>query len=192
MGFWDSLKNSFQQRQVQFQKEVQRKATQVLREQGDNLSSEQKSKLENFSKNVVFNKTTTNANTNHLQEKTLNDWEKEWTNIGILANIDLSPFASSVGVYKASLNGKIVYIGRAIEFDNGGFRKRLSDYTRESDSGRKHKSGKLMYEHADNLNISIITTGSDSESASIAKELERMLVAKHNPEWNTMLKDKVL
>lgn len=37
-----------------------------------------------------------------------------------------------------------MYVGRAIELNNGGFRKRLSDYSRGSDSARNHKSGRLI------------------------------------------------
>jgi hypothetical protein len=196
MGFFDSLKKGLQQQQVKFQKDMQRKATQVLKEKGSSLSAEQKTRLEKISKNVVAtNKSATNsskANSSSKKEKTINEWEGEWRNIGVLANIDLSPFSSSVGIYKATLSGIVVYIGRAVEFKNGGFRKRLSDYRRKSDSARKHKSGKLMYEHADRLHISIISTGSDSEAVTIAKNLERMLVAKYNPEWNTMLKNSLM
>lgn len=39
-----------------------------------------------------------------------------------------------------------MHIGRAIKLNNGDFRKRLSDYRRESDSSRKHKTGKKINE----------------------------------------------
>lgn len=178
------------------QKDMQRRATQTLKEKGNSLSTEQRTKLEKISNNVGATKASTSgssrSNSASKNEKTINEWEREWHSIGVLSDIDLSPFSSSVGVYKATKSGTVVYVGRAVEFANGGFRKRLSDYRRESDSARKHKSGKLMYEHADHLNISIIITGSDSEAASIAKQLEKMLVAKYNPEWNTMLKSKLM
>lgn len=49
-----------------------------------------------------------------------------------------------------------------------------------------------MNENVDILDISIIITGTDPEAASIAKVLERMLIAKYNPEWNTFLKSKLM
>lgn len=88
-----------------------------------------------------------------------------WKYIGILDNIDASHLRHVVGLYKAVLNGKIVYIGRAVEYNNGGLKKRLADYTRDSDSARKHKSGQLMHQNASDLKMYFMITGSDSESS---------------------------
>ena len=54
---------------------------------------------------------------------------------------NLTPYNHCVGLYRHVINGKTMYVGRAIELHNGGFRKRLSDYCRESNSARKHTSG---------------------------------------------------
>lgn len=110
--------------------------------------------------------------------------QSRWKDIGTLDNIENDDLRHKVGVYKADLNDKTVYVGRATEYNNGGFKKRLSDYTRESDSGRKHKSGQLMHENASELKISIISTGSDKEASKRAKKLETEMIKKHDPDWN--------
>lgn len=128
-------------------------------------------------------------NTKYLGGRSLSSWENEWRYIGRLESASLTPFNKSVGLYKACLNGKIMYIGRAVEWNNGGFRKRLSDYRRESDSARKHSSGQNMYNNRGNLDIYILITGQDAEAAKIAAVLEKALIGKYNPPWNKMFRN---
>lgn len=120
--------------------------------------------------------------------KTIREWERSWDYLGTLSNANLSHLSSSVGLYKAKLKGKIVYIGRAVEYGNGGLRKRLSDYTRDSDSSRKHKSGQLMHQNANDLEIEVLITGSNEIAAETAKKLEQYFIGSHSPEWNKMFK----
>lgn len=122
-----------------------------------------------------------------IDGKTINQWESTWQPLGILSDVELAPFNNSVGLYRAKLNGRVVYIGRAVEYSNGGFRKRLSDYRRRSDSARKHSSGQKMNAHSEQLHIDILVTGSDAAGADIAKKLEILLVGKYKPEWNKQL-----
>jgi hypothetical protein len=118
-----------------------------------------------------------------LGNKSLSQWECEWKYVGSLDG-NFSDYSGYVGVYCAKLNGEIVYIGRATEWNNGGFRKRLSDYTRSSESARSHRSGQKMYEHKSKLQISIIITGKDAEASNLAGRLELALIYKYKPEWN--------
>ena len=56
---------------------------------------------------------------------------------------DLSEFRDKVGLYRMRNEaGEVVYVGRAVEWDNGGLRKRLRDYTRESDADANTSLGK--------------------------------------------------
>ncbi|MCK9223420.1 MAG: GIY-YIG nuclease family protein [Limnochordia bacterium] len=135
-----------------------------------------------------YSKSASEGKTHRIGGKTLGEWESSWQPIGILAIASLSKYASFVGLYRARLNGKIVYVGRAVEHSNGGFRKRLSDYRRSSDSARRHKSGQLMNQHADQLYIEILVTGSDAEAARVAVKLEPYFIGLHSPKWNKMLK----
>lgn len=120
--------------------------------------------------------------------KTLREWEGSWQYLGTLDSANLSNLSGSVGLYRAKLRGEVVYIGRAVEYSNGGLRKRLSDYTRESDSSRKHASGQLMNEHASQLSIDILITGSDQDAVDAAKKLEQYFIGTYRPAWNKMFK----
>ena len=127
-----------------------------------------------------------------LGDKTVEQWESTILNLGILSDLqgNLKEYNRYVGVYMAYLDDKLVYIGSATENLNGGFRKRLTDYVRDSDSGRTTESGRLMYEHRANININIIKTGSDVGAIAVALGLEVMLINKYDPEWNIRDKKK--
>lgn len=116
--------------------------------------------------------------------KTIDEWDRQWQCAGTLASLSLTQYNKYVGLYRAKLGGKVVYIGRAIEWNNGGFRKRLSDYTRDSNSARKHGSGQKMYQHRHELTIDLLIVGSDAQAAEITVKLEGLMVGKYNPEWN--------
>lgn len=113
-------------------------------------------------------------------------WEKRWKCIGKLKSAELTPYNHCVGLYKHVINNEIKYIGRAIELNNGGFRKRLNDYRRKSDSGRKHKSGQKIYKNLDKIITYILIVGEDNESIELTKQLEHEFIAKYEPEWNDM------
>lgn len=113
-----------------------------------------------------------------------------WIALGLLneSSTDFSIYSRDVGIYRAMLDGVIVYIGKATELNNGGFRKRLRDYTRESSSARNYPSGNLMHRHKDELVIEILVFGRSIQSVSEIEAQEKKLINKFNPEWNN--KDK--
>ncbi|MFE7064106.1 hypothetical protein ACFVAD_18390 [Sutcliffiella sp. NPDC057660] len=115
---------------------------------------------------------------------TIMEWDSQWRYAGILSSLNLTPYNKYVGLYKATLGGKVVYIGKATEWNNGGFRKRLSDYTRESTSARKHGSGQKMHLHRNELNIEFLIVGSNASAAEFTPKLEALMIGKYNPEWN--------
>lgn len=139
-------------------------------------------------RNGTRNATTGKIETQTVGGKTFRQWESAWKYIGYLDRLELGSYSGSVGLYKAELGSKIMYIGRAIEFSNGGIRKRLSDYTRESDSARKHTSGRLMHANASELQISIIVVGCDEDAAGATRKLEQYFIGLYSPEWNKRLR----
>lgn len=127
----------------------------------------------------------TNANTS-IGGKTLNQWDREWRSIGMLRNVqgNISYLNKSVGLYRAKSNGKVVYIGRAIEYNNGGLRKRLTDYVRSSESSRGTNSSNNMNTYKENLYIDVLIVGENEEAANITRKLEIMMIGKYRPQWN--------
>ena len=125
-----------------------------------------------------------------IEGRKLNEWERRWQPVGRLQASD-DPTEKSelwrernaeIGVYRILLGRKVMYIGKAEEVKNGGFRKRLSDYTRKSDSGRKHASGQKIHANAQMLYVEIVSTA----TVAGAKRLEAILIAKYRPGWNVM------
>jgi hypothetical protein len=151
--------------------------------------NEAKEKLENAKINLYTGTSSSNsikANSSGqitISGKTVAQWDREWRYLGILGSMgldDLRPYNQSIGLYKAEMNGKIYYIGRAIEQYNGGFRKRLRDYVRTSDSARTHKSGNYMNDNADKLSVSILILSTVED----VKALEVAMIRRYAPNWN--------
>jgi hypothetical protein len=109
------------------------------------------------------------------------DWEKLPNGLAS----DLSGYRKKVGHYRMTKqSGDVVYVGRATEHKKGGLKKRLTDYTRRSDSGRKHKSGQQIYENRENLTVEVFVMGEGVEAARVAKQFEPGAIRDDNPLWN--------
>jgi len=89
-------------------------------------------------------------------------------------------YNKSIGVFAAIIENNVVFIGKATEKTNGGFRKRLRDFTRQSDSGRDYTSGKLINSNQKDIVIFI----REVETIKEAENLKRELVEKFQPKWN--------
>ncbi|MGE6384037.1 MULTISPECIES: GIY-YIG nuclease family protein [Alteromonadales] len=106
----------------------------------------------------------------------------QWIYVGWLdeSNCDFSRYNKCIGVYKGELKGELVYIGKATERNNGGFRKRLRDYTRISQSARGYSAGDNMFKNKQIIKISIQVVSTVKE----AENLEIQLIKKLKPKWN--------
>lgn len=109
-----------------------------------------------------------------------------WIQLGHLTEVstDFSIYSKDIGIYRAILNDEVVYIGKATELENGGFRKRLRDYTRSSTSARNFPAGELMHSNRDNLHIEIVLFERTLESIPKIESLETQLIREMKPIWN--------
>ncbi len=82
---------------------------------------------------------------------------------------------NKVGVYIVKLDGKVVYVGRAIENRPGqspsGLRKRLQEHWRGASAGKGD-----IYKHRDKINLTI----KPCDSVEKAKKMEANLIRKYN------------
>lgn len=122
-------------------------------------------------------------NFNNLNGKTLSQWDSLWKSVGTLSQKKFMLY-KTIGLYKAILNNEVVYIGRAVEFSNGGLSKRLNDYVRNSNSGRKSAAGCKMHAYRGLLNIEILEIGDDENDVALVKLLERIYIYDLKPKWN--------
>lgn len=109
------------------------------------------------------------------------DWEE--------GKISISYLSKSIGLYKATLNGKVVYIGKATEWNNGGLRKRLRDYVRKNNSARNYPSGLNMFNNKDEIHIQVLIVGDCKDSVNTTECLENLFIEEHKPEWNMLDKN---
>lgn len=120
---------------------------------------------------------------------TLDGWDSKWTLQGPLVQ-DYGYLSRKVGLYKAILAERVMYIGKAAEHANGGFRKRLHDYSRNSHSARKTQAGRKMFEHRYELTIETVVTGGDRAGSRIATCLEDLFIERYDPPWNNFGRSK--
>jgi excinuclease UvrABC nuclease subunit len=115
-----------------------------------------------------------------------------WIPLGLLTEVstDFSTYSKDIGIYRAILNDEVVYIGKATELENGGFRKRLRDYTRSSTSARNYPAGELMHSNRHNLHIEIVLFERTLESVPKIESLETQLIREMKPIWNLYAKGK--
>jgi excinuclease UvrABC nuclease subunit len=115
-----------------------------------------------------------------------------WLSLGLLieTSSDFSEYRNDIGIYRASLNNEIVYIGKATELLNGGFRKRLRDYTRSSSSARNYPSGLLMNRHKNEIHIDILVFERTIQSIPAIEQLEAELIRDIKPIWNIKDRDE--
>jgi len=146
-----------------------------------------------YKQQIGFNHQDSNGNPGYnalaIGGKTVDEWEKEWKSIGLLCDLNLNHYHNYVGVYREWLNEEIIYIGKAIEWSNGGFKERLTDYTRSSRSAIIHKSQQRIHDYSNQIYIDIIITGSHEENAKVATQLEARLIEKYHPEGNVMSRE---
>lgn len=196
MGLFDILESiltSAAQSTARQRAEVSRK----FEREHPNLTDTQREKLNEYNRMTDklasrggISVRTSNSSTNNngdIGGKSLHEWDSSWISIGMLKTADLSPYNHCVGLYRHEINGQIKYVGRAIELYNGGFRKRLSDYRRDSDSARKHTSGKIIHEHLDEIETYILIVGDTPEAVDATRKLEGIFIHKYSPEWNKMI-----
>jgi len=116
--------------------------------------------------------------------KTLSEWDLKWKRLEGGFRIVHSDLSKKVGLFRARLGSHIIAIGVGRELDNGGLRKRLSDFRRISKSGRDHKFGLFINEHLHELTAEVLVTGSDEAAKSLATALKKPMIERHKPSEN--------
>lgn len=115
--------------------------------------------------------------------KTLNECDELWVKVEGSLRDRHSELIGKVGLYRVRLKGRDMVIGRAVEV-KGGLAKRLYDFGRTSDSGRKYKAGLLIHEHIDQIDVEVLITNDLSTNpVTLAKRLRGPMVDLHQPEW---------
>ena len=124
--------------------------------------------------------------------KTLSEWDADWMPVKGGFTVLHSDLRHYVGLFQARLGGTIMYIGKAVEVDNGGFRKRLSDFRRPSPSAREHYGAMRICDHLHDPDLQVLITGTDQRAVEIAELLRSAMIARHLPPWNMEKRQAVL
>ena len=111
---------------------------------------------------------------------TLSECEKRWEPIGTIASKGWRGIRH-IGVYRLRLGG-IVYIGRVIY--RQGFHWRMQQYDSGSYAGNTTPAARKIHAKRKKVRIEIIRM----KSAKATTALEKELIAKYDPAWNSHLK----
>ncbi|NLM05992.1 MAG: hypothetical protein GX219_03620 [Tissierellia bacterium] len=113
--------------------------------------------------------------------RTLPEWERDWEEMGYLKFLTMSQIGDTSGLFRLTLNGKVVYIGSSFERLKGGLRQSLSSFRRSS---RKGNLEKISKEDFNKCKVEILDLGNSTESESLVTILENRFKEKYNPIWN--------
>ena len=119
-----------------------------------------------------------------LAGRTCAEWNREWKPLAGGLGQRHADLRNAVGVFRFRLGKEVVYIGCGREYSKGGLMKRLFDFIREGDSGRKHHAGEKVYEHRETLEVDVIVTGADYSAGVIAQRLKGAFLGMKKPIWN--------
>ncbi|QDK34009.1 hypothetical protein [Sphingomonas sp. IC081] len=116
--------------------------------------------------------------------KTAAEWNGKWQTLEGGLSRSHDELKGEVGVFRFRRKTEVLYIGCAREYAKGGLRKRLFDFIRPGDSGRKHYAGQKIFEHRETLEVDVIVTGSDYKAGWTAQSLKAALLKQKKPAWN--------
>lgn len=116
--------------------------------------------------------------------KTIKEWNRSWKPLEGGFRACHTKLNYSVGLFRAVAGNHIVALGKAVEYNNGGFRKRLADFRRESLSGRNHKFGFFIADHIDYLRAEVLIVGDDYNARKLSETLKPLMVDFHQPSEN--------
>lgn len=116
-------------------------------------------------------------------EKTLPEWDRLWVRVPNGLKEYQPKLRHKLGLIRATLNGRVMYIGTGCDL-GGGIAKRLSDFIRDSPSGRNHYAAQKINENRDILDVDVIYTGKSFDGQELARALKTPMIHLHDPEWN--------
>lgn len=115
--------------------------------------------------------------------RTVDEWDRCWSDPMPLTG-DFTMHRSDVGLYRALMGEETIYVGKAVEYLNGGLRKRLADYVRQNDSARRSTAGRYLFENRHRIQVGLLVVGSDAAAAETATQLEPAFIGRYAPRLN--------
>ena len=112
--------------------------------------------------------------------------QKDWEKIGSLSEFNeesehFDELKKSVGLIKFIYKNQIIHLGKAIEFENGGIKKRIIDFKRDSNSARESCKGAFIYNHQKDIEIETLIAGNDTNAIKNIKILKNLFLIYYNP-----------
>lgn len=119
--------------------------------------------------------------------KKISEWDTEnWIDLGQLDIKNISGLKGIVGLYKIKFGNNREYYGKATEIANSkGLYKRLNDYIRVGDSGRKSKIAQDIHANLDSARVEVLKVGKGIEAKFATNYLESYFMNKFKPNGNS-------
>ena len=111
------------------------------------------------------------------------EWDKKWFHVADWRTNNTDELKAARGIVRLSMNGEVVFIGRASD-NKRGIVKKFRDLVRSSDSSRRHYAGRLAYKHRNELTVDVIITAEYRQAEHINFQLKSALVELYAPAWS--------
>lgn len=111
------------------------------------------------------------------------EWNAEWKEQGYLKHMQFDDFEYILGLFKVSLNGRVVFVGKSKPFDEGALKEALTDFRCGVYSG-KYKT--FTKNEKMNLKVEVLDIGKNENSERLAERLQAAFVERYNPRWNLL------
>lgn len=116
--------------------------------------------------------------------KALREWDDSWRRIPGGFEPKHPKLSSHVGLARAILKGKTMYILRGTEDRDRGIEKSLQRIRGKDQTGNRSYGAQMIRENIDVLDLEVLLVGEGYKASEAAKELKKALVKIHDPEWN--------
>ena len=133
---------------------------------------------------TVKKKADTKGGIQPVNGKSIEDWDKEWMLVPNGFRILQSQLRGEIGIFAAKEDGKIKYIGSAVQVRNGGLRAGLARARVKKQSGNSSYGMQKVRAHRDTAEAYVIFTRDPHTRVQDAHDLADALISIHRPEWN--------
>jgi len=118
-----------------------------------------------------------------LLGKTLRQWNGSWERIPGGFKPKHPELASFVGLARAILNGRTMYILRGVEHSDRGIEKGLQRIRGQEQTGNAGYGAQMIRKHIDEVELEVLLVGKGVRAVEPTKQLKKAMVKYYDPPW---------
>lgn len=116
--------------------------------------------------------------------ETLEEQDAKWQRVEGGFSVTHKELHGSAGLFRAILNGEVMYIGCSAAPYGGRLYQRLRNFLGEPQTANSHYAALKIREHIDCLDLEVLITGRSWRDISGTLALRNAMVRLYQPDWN--------